>query len=181
MAKKKQIKASELKGMNIYQDSKHGTVYYDWLSKKGFQLTTSDVRWYNLSQAFLPITVVIMYACNVLFKLTISASIIIGLIAYVVMRMVYRFKFLNSLPCIENYKTPGEGNVFTNTAKNYSKARLILLTILSIALIGVTIAYIILEKPEGIAKIGMYVLTVAAGAMLVFSGISLIIKEKGSK
>ena len=175
---KRQIKATELKGMNIYQDPKHGTIYYDWLTKKGYQLTSSDVRWYNLSQAFLPVMVVVMYACNVLFKLTLSASIIIGLIAYIVMRMAYRFKFLNSLPCIENYKRPGESNIFKNTAHNYSKSRLILLVVLSLALIGVTIAYIILEKPEGIAKIGMYVLTVAASVMFLFSAIALIIKER---
>ena len=178
MAKRKKIKASELKGMNIYQDPKHGTVLYDWLTKKGYQLTSEDVRWQQLSQAFLPVSVVIVYACYALFKLEMIPAIIVALIAYIVMRMIYRFKFLNSLPFVENYKRPDNGNIFKNTANNYSKTRLILLVVLAVALVAVTIVYIVVEKPEGGSKIGMYLLAVASVAMLIYSAIALIIKEK---
>lgn len=178
MARRKQTKASELKGMNIYQDPKHGTVYYDWLTRKGYQLTTSDVKWYQISQGFLPIAVIVAYVCNVLIHLTLSASIIIGLIAYVLMKMVFRLKFLNTLPFVENYKKSNKDNIFQNAAKNYSKQRLAVLAILAVALVGCTIAYILLEKPTGTAMIGMYVLLIAAVAMAIYSIVALIIKKK---
>ena len=170
-------KATELKGMNIYQDPKHGTILYDWLTKKGYQLTTSDVKWYGLSQGFLPIAAILAYICYVTVKVNLVSSIIIGLIAYLVMRMLYRFRFLNNLPCVENYARPNKGNIFLNASKNYSKSRLILLVLLALALIGVTVAYLLTSNPQGPEKIGIYILLAAAIAMFGFATISLIIKK----
>ena len=178
MAKKKQIKASELKGMNIYQDPKHGTILYDWLTKKGFQITSLDAKWVGFSQAFLPVTVVIAYGLNVLVKLPIINSIIIAAIAYVVMKLIYRVKFLNNLTSIDNYKRPDNGNLFEGAAKNYSKTRLILLIVLSLALIAVTVAYLISLKPQGSEKIAFVILLLCAAIMFIFSLVSLIKKKK---
>ena len=177
MANKKQKKASELKGFNIYQDPKKGTVLYDWLTRKGYQLTTSDVGTYSLSQAFLPVSVVLVYGLYRFFKMDMYKAIIISIIAYIVMRLIYRIKFLNKLPAIENYKRPDDGNIFQNAAKKYSKARLILLIILAVALVGVSIAYLLTSELGNIEKIGMYLLTAAASAMFLFGLIALIIKK----
>lgn len=175
---KKIRKASDLGGFNIYQDPKKGTVLYDWLTKKGYQLTSSDVGKYSLSQAFLPVAVVLIYVLVVLVKLDWIPSILIAIVAYIVMKIVYRIKFLNKLPFIENYKRPDDGNIFINASKKYSKARLILLIILALALIGVTVAYLLTSSLGQIEKIGVVVLIVAAIAMLGFATIALIIKNK---
>ena len=86
-------------------------------------------------------------------------------------------KFLNKLPYIENYTRPDKGNVFTNAAKTYSKQRLMVLITLAVALIGVTIAYLIGVNPQGSERIGIYVLLVGAVILLGFATISLIYKK----
>ena len=113
---KKIRKASDLGGFNIYQDPKKGTVLYDWLTKKGYQLTSSDVGKYSLSQAFLPVAVVLIYILVVFVKMKWTPAIIIAVIAYIAMRIIYRIRFLNKLPFIENYKRPDDGNIFLNAS-----------------------------------------------------------------
>lgn len=178
---KKIRKASDLGGLNIYQDPKKGTVLYDWLTKKGYQLTTSDVGKYSLSQAFLPVAIVLIYVLVTMFKLEWIPSIIIAVIAYIVMKIVYRITFLNKLPFVENYSRPDDGNIFINASKKYTKIRLILLIILALALIGVTIAYLLTSKLVGLEKYGIIALIVAAVAMLGFAVIALIIKNKDNR
>lgn len=174
---KKIRKASDLGGFNIYQDPKKGTVMYDWLTKKGYQLTTSDVGKYSLSQAFLPVAVVLIYVLVVFAKLGWKTSILIAIAAYIVMKVIYRITFLNKLPYVENYQRPDNGNIFLNASKKYSKARLILLIILAVALIGVTIAYLLTSELAGLEKYGIIALIVAAVAMLGFATISLVLKK----
>lgn len=178
MPKKKQKSASELKGINIYQDPKHGTVLYDWVTRKGYQLTSSDTKWYLFSEAFLPISIVIVYASYSLFTIPFINSIIFGLIAYLVMKLIYRVKFLNNLPSIDNYKKPNNSNIFTNAANNYSKSRLLILLILSIALLGVTIAYLLTSKAQGNSIVGIVFLLIAASILFIFSLVTFIIKNK---
>ena len=178
MPRKKQIKANELKGINIYQDPKHGTILYDWITKKGYQLTSSDTKWYIFSEAFLPISIVIVYVSYSLFNVLFINSIIFGLIAYLVMRLIYRVKFLNTLPAIDNYKIPNNGNIFTNAASNYSKTRLLILLILSVALLGVTIAYLVTNKAQSNDVVGIVLLLIAASVLFIFSLVTYIIKNK---
>lgn len=181
MANKKGRKASDLKGLNIYQDPKKGTIWYDYLTKKGFQLTSAEVGKYSLSQAFLPVSIILIYFLYKFVNLDIYKSVIISIIAYVVMRMLYRVLFLNKLPVIENYDRPDKGNLIINAAKNYSSIRIKLLIILSVILIGVTIAYIVIYKPIGIEKVGMILLALAAIVMLIFSIVVLSNKKKINK
>ena len=183
MANRKQIKASDLTGFNIYQDPKHGTILYDWLTKKGYQLTTSDVRWYNLSTAFLPVAVVVVYACMSLFKIDTFPSAIIGIIAYLVMKLLYRMQFLNKLPFVENYKRPNYSGIVKNAADKYSKLRLKILLFLAVALAGVSIAYLLIsyKQLDNAMKFGMIVLALAAFVLLIFAIAALITKNKENK
>lgn len=180
MPKRNEKKASELKGLNIYQDPKHGTVLYDWLTKKGYQLTTSDVKTFGLSQAFLPVAIVLTFFCYSTLKLNFIPSILIGAIAYFVMRLIYRIKFLNNLPFIDNYKKPDNGNIFKNMANNYSKIRLITLLILAVALVGVTGSYLILNSPQGNEKITIIFLLIASIFVMLLALISLIVKKRSN-
>lgn len=174
---KKQRKATELKGINIYQDPKHGTILYDWLTKRGYQLTSSDVKWYSISQSFVLLGIITAYICYVMFSFNLVPSIIAGAIVYVVVRMVYQIKFLNKLPYIENYSRPDKGNIFTNAAKTYSRQRLMVLIALSVALIAVTIAYLVGVNPQGTERIGIYVLLAGSIILFGFAVISLICKK----
>lgn len=171
-------KVTDLKGLNIYHDPKKGTILYDYLTKKGYQLTTSDIGKYSLSQAFLPVAVVLVYFLYNFVKLDMTRSIILSLIAYVIMRAAYRIFFLNKLPFIPNYKRPDGGKFLDNVTNNYSKLRLIIIAVLAFILIVVTVLFIILNKPTGAAKIGMYLLTLASIALFVFAIIAIIAKEK---
>lgn len=170
-------KITDLKGLNIYHDPKKGTILYDYLTKKGYQLTTSDIGKYSLSQGFLPVAVVIAYALYNFAKLDMGRSIILALIAYVVMRAIYRFAFLNKLPFIPNYKRPDDGKFFLNAAKNYSKIRLIAIAILAVILIGVTITFLLISELQQLEKIGIILLIVASIAVLGFALITLSIKK----
>jgi len=174
-------KASDLKGLNIYQDPKKGTVLYDFITKKGYQLTTSDVGKYSLSQAFLPVAVVLTYGLYSFGNLNMRASIIISIIAYILMRLIYRFKFLNNLPYIENYQLPDNGNIFINASKKYSKLRLIALMVLALALTVLTIIYLLTSNLSGIEYYGVIALVVISILLLVFATITLIIQNKMKK
>ena len=180
MANRNQRKASELRGLSIYQDPKKGTIYYDWLTRKGYQLTSSDVGTYSLSQSFLPVAIVLAYGLYRFFSMDIKNAIIGGIIGYLVMKLIYRFAFLNKLPFIENYQRPDKGNIFKNAANTYSKIRLILLSVFAVALVGVTIAFVLTTELGTIEKIGMYILIVAAVAVSAFGIIALIIKRNGN-
>ena len=175
---KKIRKVSELKGLNIYQDPKKGTVLYDFITKKGFQLTTSDIGGYSLSQAFFPVAIVLVYILYQFVKLDMVKSIIISVIAYIAMRLIYRFKFLNKLPYVENYQLPDNGNIFINAANKYPRIRLILLAILAVALVGVTIAYLLTVELGNIERIGIIVLIIGSFALLLFSLITLSIQKQ---
>ena len=175
---KKIRKVSELKGLNIYQDPKKGTVLYDFITKKGFQLTTSDIGGYSLSQAFFPVAIVLVYILYQFAKLDMVKSVIISVIAYIAMRLIYRFKFLNKLPYVENYQLPDNGNIFINAANKYPRIRLILLAILAVALVGVTIAYLLTVELGNIERIGIIVLIIGSFALLLFSLITLSIQKQ---
>lgn len=178
MANKRQIKANELKGINIYQDPKYGTVYYDWLTRKGYRINNIDTKWYNFSSFFLPVAIVTAYGCYAILKFYLLPSIIIAALAYVIMKMIYRFKFINTLPVIENYKRPDNGNIFKNAASTYNKTRLVILLILAVALVAVTLVYLFVEKPVGNERLGIYALVVASVGMLLFSIITLLVQNK---
>ena len=94
------------------------------------------------------------------------------------MQLAYRFLFLYKLPCIEKYKIDKKNNIITNLSNNYSVQRLIVLIVMALLLVGVTIAYIILNKFEGLMLVGMIIIVVVEALLLIASSIALIIKKK---
>lgn len=170
-------KASDLKGRNIFQDPKRGTILYDPISKRGYQLTSKEVSAYTLSKAFLSLAIIIVYACYAILDLSLILSLVIGVVGYVFMKVIFKIRVLNTLPVIENYQRPNNGNFFKNSAERYTYKNLILMIALSAAFIGVTIYYInttTLGKPE---IIGFIILLGATGITLLFSIIVLIVKK----
>ena len=176
MAKKRNI--NDIGGINIYHDPKKGTIMYDWLTKKGYQLTSQDIGKYSLSVSFFPVAIILAYVCYVMIGLDLVPTVVISIAAYIIMKLAFRFTVLNKLPYIENYQRPDSGNIFVNAASKYSNARLILLLILSTALVGLSLAYLLTGEMGRVEKTGVILLTGAAIAMLLFSIITFVIKKK---
>ena len=163
-------KASELKGLFIYHDKHHGTVFYDILTRNGYILTSKDIKTYNLSIAFLPIAVIIFYFALQL-KLNTTISLLIALGIYVVAELIYRFTFLYKLPCVEHYKITKENSIINNLTKTYSKQRLIVLAIFLLALVILMALYILTSD---FSKIISILLWIVVGFSFVFFILVLI-------
>lgn len=169
-------KAKNLKGLSIYQDKYHGTVYYDIFTKNGYLITDDDVKTYTFSIAFLPLAIVLFYFM-IQFKVNVMLSLVVSLGFYVIAQLIYRFAFLYKLECIENYKSEKNGNAIDNLTSNYSKPRLIVLTVFLVALVGVTIAYILTSNFEGATLTALWIL-VAATVIFLLIVIYALIRKK---
>lgn len=170
-------KAKNLKGLSIYQDKYHGTVYYDFFTKNGYVIEDDDVKTYTLSIAFLPLAIVLFYFLFQ-FKINVLVALAIAIGFYVVAQIIYRFAFLYKLECIENYKSEKSGNAIDNLTSNYSKPRLIVLVIFLIALVVVTAAYILTSDFEGATLTALWILVAATFIFLLIVIYALIRKNK---
>lgn len=161
---KKIQKARDLKGLFIYQDERHGTVYFDIFTRNGYILTSKDTRWYTLSITFLPIAVIVFY-----FSLQLKSGYPIAFASaigfYAICSIAYRFAFLYKLPCVENYNINKRKSLIDNLTKTYSKQRLIVLVVFLVALVGTMSAYILTSDFTGIL---FYALWVIVGFVVVF-------------
>lgn len=167
-------KSKELKGLFIHQDKYHGTVYYDIFTKNGYILSDEDVKLYTWSIAFLPLTVILFYFL-LQFGIETYTSLAISIGFYIIAQIIYRFMFLYKLPCVEKYNKEKNGNIIDSLTSQYSKPRLIVLLVFLIALIGVTIAYILTSEFTGIIRIALWVLV---GLTFIFFIIILIALTK---
>lgn len=166
--RRKQLKASDLKGLFIYQDKKHGTIYYDIFTHNGYILTASDTSTYTMSAIFIPAAIVIFYVL-ITFNVPTVIGIIISVVAFIIMQVIYRFKFLYKLPCISNYQRTKRNGLSETLANNCTKVRLVVLTILAFALTGACIGYIIIKKPIGAELIGLIILGIISICLIVIT------------
>ena len=134
MANRRIIKASDLSGFSIFQDPKRGTIFYDIISRKGYILTSSDVRTYTLYTAMLPLSIVIAVLAMSMFNLNYVTTFFIFLGLYLISFLAYRFAFFYKLPEATNWKKVKKESVFLYLARGYSKARLGVLIFLLAAL-----------------------------------------------
>ena len=171
----KQIKASELKGLNIYQDPKKGTLIYDIFTGNAYHLTTQDIKGFTLSKAILPIAVLVFYLLDSL-KIKTSISIIVAVVAYIAGQLVYRFNFLYKLPCEEKYQRPDNGNIIERFSGQYSKGILLALLVLCALLVITIIFYIISEHLSGAYMIVFILMAIVAALMASVALLALLKK-----
>lgn len=174
---KKIQKATDLKGLFIYHDEHHGTVYYDLITRNGYILTSRDVKGYTLSVSFIPLTAVVFYFC-LHFKLNTIISVLIALGFYILLQAIYRITFLYKLPCVENYNIKKRKSLSENLMKNYSKQRLIVLVIFLVLLVGTMVAYILTSGFTGILVYALWAVTCATFIFLLIVISALIKKNK---
>lgn len=175
MARNEQ-KAKDIKGLFIYQDKFHRTVYYDIFTKKGFILSNDDVKNYTWSVTFLPLAVVLFYLTTTFLKLNTYASLAVSIGFYIVAQILYRVLFLYKLPSIDDYKKEMGVNIIDNFASSYSKQRLIALVIFMVLILGATIAYVLTSGFTGTILVALWILVAITFAFLILVVLALMRK-----
>ena len=176
MSERKIIKTKDLAGLTIYQDPKRGTIFYDIFTKKGFILTSSDVKTYTIYTSMMPLCFIVAFALSSLFSLGYIATIIIFLVLFIAMMILFRVKFFYTLPEAENWKPVKRENIFVSMAMNYSRNRLIALILMLMALTILMPLYANMEKYDNINLYGSYAIAVVTLIGAIICTISLVVK-----
>lgn len=170
MANKK-LQAKDLIGLSIYHDPKYGTIFYDVLSKKAYQLINQDVKNYNIYTAMMPLCAVAAYVCNLWFKMPFIGCIIVFAVLWLISEIAARYMFFYKLPVLNNWKKFKKEGIIESMAKNYTGLRLIILTLLLITVAVVMVLNARYEHFEGANLYGSYI--ISAGA-LIFAVVAII-------
>ena len=172
------LKASDLSGLFIYQDKRRGTVYYDIFSRKGYILTSSDVKTYLLYTAMLPICIIVAFIITSAANMTYVSAFFIFIAMYLLAAIIFRITFFYKLPEATNWRPAKKENIFLSLARTYSKQRLIVLIILLLLL---TIIMPIYAKMEGFTGINFYLtyfISALTAIAAIITFIALIMKSK---
>ena len=178
MANSRIIKAKDLSGLSIYQDPKRGTVFYDIFTKKGYILTSSDVKTYTIYTSMLPLCFIVAFAAMPLFKLDYVAALIIFLVLYIAVMILFRVKFFYTLPEAVGFKPVKRDSIFVWMATNFSRNRLIILAVMLIALTILMPVYAHMENMSGMTLYGSYIAAAVTLIGAIISIISLRVKTK---
>ena len=176
MAKKTDMKPSELTGISIYQDPKRGTIFYDIFSRRAYILTHSDVRKYNIYTSLLIVCIVVAIAAANAFRLGYVNGIIIAAALLIACMAYFRFSFFYQLPMADNWKPFRRRNIFESIAEKYETARIVVLVVM-LGLLSVLMPFY--GRSSGLQGLDMYANYVITGltalAALAFL-ISLFVK-----
>ena len=180
MANGRIIKARDLAGMFIYQDPKHGTIFYDIFTRKGYVLTTSDVRTYTFYTMMLPLCILLSFSAMSIFSLNYLSCFIIFISLYLIASVAFRFMFFYKLPLAKNFKPVKKESIFLYMARGYSAKRLMFLIVLLVALTIVTPVYAYMEHYEDINLYSSWILATGAAIGAIVISISLVLKLKNN-
>lgn len=176
MARKRTLKASDLKGIFLYQDPKLGTIFWDVCTQKGYQLINQDCSKFQIYSGIFPLSFIIAYLVNYWFKVPFAMAVVIGVVAWIAMEAYARFKFFYKLPVAKNWKPFKKDNMFVSIAKNYTHLRLMVVDVFLVALIFAMISLAKTGGYEGINYYAMIALSIGCGAFAFVILISLIVK-----
>lgn len=171
MAKKKTLKAEDLKGLFIYHDPKYGTIFYDIFTKKGYQLIGQDVPSYQVYTGLFPLCFFIGYFAYAWFKVSFAACIITSVIVWIIGEVLARFLFFYKLPFAKNWKPFKRDSIFVSMAKNYTHLRLGVVVLLLVAL---AFSLMYSAKLEEFTGLSYYISAGLSGGCIVFGAICLI-------
>lgn len=172
--------AKELKGLFIDQDPKKGCVYYDVFTKKGYILSNSDVKTYNLYSVAFPLAIVAGYLVFLL-KFPLWSAIVAAVAIYIISKIMFRYKFLYTLPEIPNYVRKNKDNIIVLFSKKYSTPRLVVLTFLLLAISIVTVINANISNYEGVILYLNYVLSLIVGVCAILSFTATILSIRNNK
>lgn len=170
------LKASELTGKHIYQ-LKNKTVYSDGFMKDyGYLITDEQADRYHSYTLRLFESIFGFALLLFATKSNVLISFLISFLAYVVISLLFYFKFLKSLPKIENFKKEKRDGYIVSTAKEMSAGRIIAITIILIIFTAAIIYYPIGNGYEGIFKILLFGIGIATGIFALVNLASLLYK-----
>lgn len=170
------LKASELRGRHIYQ-LKNKTVYSDFFMKNhGYLITDEEADHYHsytlrLFESIFGFAILLFVT-----KSNVLISFLIALAAYVVISLLFYFKFLKSLPKIENFKKEARDGYIVSTAKEMSSGRILAISILLVVFTAAIIYYPYSNGLEGIFKVLLIGIGIASGIFALMNFASLFYK-----
>lgn len=180
MPKKPNIKTSDLNGLFIYQDPKSGTVYYDILTKKGYVLTTSDIKTYTIYSSMFSLCLLLSMGLTYFANIKLTTALIIFVLLYIGSELLFRFAFFYKLPEADNFKPFKRDSIITMFAKKLSVQRLIVLIILLVALVILMPIYANMSNFTGLELYITYIIEALLIAGTIISIAALISKKKNN-
>ena len=178
---KNNLKPKDLVGLCIYQDPKKGTIFHDFLTRRSFIITNSDVKTYVIYSSMFSICVLAAFGIMSLFSLGYVVALIIFVATYILVMIVFRIFFFYKLIEVEDYTPPKKDDVITAMAKNYSVQRLSLLIVLLLLLAIMMPIYARNVQMTGINLYGSYVLSGLTVLGAIISVLALIKSKKINK
>lgn len=174
--KKKAAKDQQLKvgGINVYEDEKGRTIYYNRFDHNGYVLTDYEKAYRPFALRFF--LGVFAGVLAYMFELPILYSGIIGVAFYIVMEVRFRL-FLKKLPQIANFK-PKKRQGRLEAEKGEDTSKLILKFFLYLAFAVLIFANAILEKYTGVILYFNYALAIFGVIMALLEIRALLIKNK---
>lgn len=180
MPQRKMIKASDLSGISIFQDPKRGTVFYDYLTKKAYNITTSDVRGYMVYSGMIPLCLAAAFAMMSVFSFNYVTTFLIFILLYGFTEIIFRTMYLPKLPYIEKWKPYKKDNIVVSMAKKYPKTNLIILTFLFLALTILMPMYAKLINMDQFNTIASYIVSAITGVGVIVCILALYTKNKNN-
>ena len=178
MANNKITKTKDLNGLFIYQDPKNGTVFYDIFTKKGYILTSSDIKGYTIFSSLLYLCLAITFLLTSMFKLDFVKSLLLLIALYILGQVIGRITFLYKLPIAKNFTAVKDEDFIARFAHKYSNGRLITLAILLTLL---TILMPIYAKVEKMDTINTYICYFVSLITFICTIICIIAITKNNK
>lgn len=120
-------------GINIYVDEKGRDVYYDVFTKRGYVIQEKNRATYSkFENRYLLCLILIILLCSITNNYVLS--IIIGVVVAIIYEVAFRFKFLETLVAINNFKPKEKYSIIDQIANSNQKQKTIIKAILYVAL-----------------------------------------------
>ena len=149
MANKEPFTAKDLTGKNVYHlNNGNQTVYYDSRSKTAYIITNAKASSFSTWQLRGP-ACLIGAAILILLRLNFIVAVLIGILAYVILNIAFRKKFLEDQPINTNFVKPKSKGFIRDIASRYPKSSLVIVCIMFFAIAASLLANQIINKYEG--------------------------------
>lgn len=168
----------ELRGLNIYNDKKGRTVYYDWFTKNGYVIPPNKYDNYTNYSIRFVVSVLVGFLSALFLKDNYLAGIAIGASTYIAYTFVFRRRFLNSLTIIPDFKRPIKENYIDRNVVAMPKKRVISIILIAFFLVFAIAANAIIGGYDIVMLILNLGLSAAALGFLVVHVIILVKKKQ---
>lgn len=173
---KESINAKQLTGMNIYH-TKNQTIYLNPLNKTAYIITNSVLNKWSAWSMRLPGC---LFASCMLIVLGINPiyAVIIGLVAYIILAIIFYTKFLPSLAVNNNFKKPASQGFIRDTAKRFEMSSLLFISLSTLIFALLSLFNVFMQKEAISARNINIVFSIIFILVSLFFGFIAYIKKK---